>query len=101
MPDPRRHLVLAAFDNLSTLIVSREPFSGDDVARLHDVTAQMGFSILVSPDALEPSEVLQQIMAAPRRTMARSMYRSVTPAPAFPLLIRPSYFRSSSRPTMR
>jgi hypothetical protein len=65
VPDPRRHLVLAAFDNLSTLIVSRAPFSRDDLARLHDITAQMGFSILVSPDAPEPSEVLQQIMAAP------------------------------------
>src|SRR6516164_1891519 len=63
--DPRRHLLLAAFDNLSTLIVSRAPFSPDDLARLHDVTAQLGFSILVSPDAPEPSEALQQIMAAP------------------------------------
>jgi len=65
VPDPRHHLVLAAFDNLSTLIVSRAPFSRNDLARLHDITAQMGFSILVSPDAPESSEVLQQIMAAP------------------------------------
>src|SRR5262249_1576098 len=65
VPDPRRHLVLAAFDNLSTLIVSRAPFSRDDLARLHEVTAEMGFSILVSPDTPEPSEALQQIMAAP------------------------------------
>ena len=50
VPDPRHHLVLAAFNNLSTLIVSRAPFSRDDLARLRDVTAQMGFSILVSPD---------------------------------------------------
>ena len=64
VPNPRRHLVLVAFDNLSTLIVSRAPFSRDDLARLHDVTSQMGFSILVSPDAPEASEVLQQIMAA-------------------------------------
>ena len=63
--DPRRHLMLAAFGNLSTLIVSRAPFSPDDLARLHDVTAQLGFSILVSPNAPEPSEALQQIMAAP------------------------------------
>ena len=32
--------------------------------------------------------------------MAHSMYRSVTRAPASPLPIRPSCFRSSSRPTM-
>ena len=31
VPDPRRHLVLAAFDNLSTLIVSRSPFTRDDL----------------------------------------------------------------------
>src|SRR5262249_33500734 len=63
--DPRQHLVLAAFDNLSTLIVGRAPFSPEDLARLRDITAQMGFSILVSPDAPAASDVLQQIMAAP------------------------------------
>jgi hypothetical protein len=63
--DPRQHLVLAAFDNLSTLIVGRAPFSPEDLTRLRDVTAQMGFSILVSPDAPAASEVLQEIMAAP------------------------------------
>jgi hypothetical protein len=65
VPDPQRHLFLAAFDNLSTLIVSRAPFSPEDLAKLHDVTGQMGFSILVSPDAPAASDVLQQIMTAP------------------------------------
>ena len=36
----------------------------------------------------------------PRRTMAHSMSRSVTPVLVSPLPIRPGYFRSSSRPTM-
>ena len=92
VPDPRHHLVLAAFDNLSTLIVSRAPFSRNDLARLHDITAQMGFSILVSPDAPESSEVLQQIMAAPDvaalQALAAKFHLDVSP----PTDDRPFFF---------
>jgi hypothetical protein len=63
--DPAQHLFLASFANLSTLIVGRAPFSAQDLARLRDVSNQLGFSILVSPGAPAASEALRQIMQAP------------------------------------
>jgi hypothetical protein len=63
--DPAQHLFLASFANLSTLIVSRAPFSPQDLACLRDASNRLGFTILVSPGAPAAFEVLQQIMQVP------------------------------------
>src|SRR5262249_48118752 len=62
--DPSGHLFLASLDNLSTLIVSRAPFSPEDLALLHDTSRRLGYAVLVSPRAQPTSEVLRGIMQA-------------------------------------
>jgi hypothetical protein len=63
--DPAGHLFLASLNNLSTLIVSRTPFSPEDLARLQGVSQRLGYTVLVSPDVQPVSEVLRGIMQAP------------------------------------
>ncbi len=62
--DPSGHLFLAALENLSTLIVSRAPFAPADMARLHDVSERLGFTVLASPIVEPSSDVLRGIMQA-------------------------------------
>jgi len=61
---PEAHLFLAGSLNLATLIVSAAPLSADELARLRARTDQLGFHVLVSPDAPDASPVLRQIVVA-------------------------------------
>jgi hypothetical protein len=63
--DPSRHLFLASIRNLSTLVVSRAPFSPEDLARLHETCRELGFTVLASPSTPPASDVLRGIMQAP------------------------------------
>jgi hypothetical protein len=58
-------LFLASIKNLSTLIVSRAPFSPEDLARLHETCRELGFMVLASPSTPPASDVLRGIMQAP------------------------------------
>lgn len=62
--DPSGHLFLASLDKLSTLVVSRAPFSPEDLALLHDASRRLGYTVLVSPLAPPTSEVLRGVMQA-------------------------------------
>ena len=62
--DPSGHLFLASINNISTLIVSRAPFSREDLARLEEACRELEFTVLVSPSTLPESEVLRGIMQA-------------------------------------
>jgi hypothetical protein len=71
--DPAGHLFLASLNNLSTLIVGRTPFSPEDLARLHDISQRLGYTVLVSPDVQPKSEVLRGIMQAPDLAALRAL----------------------------
>jgi len=65
--NPRKHLFLAATEHgftLATLIVSRAPFSADDLAALTATAARLGFSVVVSPQSPVTSPVISEIVAA-------------------------------------
>ncbi|MDB5398402.1 MAG: hypothetical protein JWQ55_420 [Rhodopila sp.] len=66
---PEAHLFLAGSWNLATLIVSAAPLSADELARLRARTDELGFHVLVIPDAPAASPVLQQIVIADRQAM--------------------------------
>jgi hypothetical protein len=68
VPAPQNHLFLASSGHLATLIVGRAPLSRQDVARLRESTARLGFSILVGPDLPAASPALKAIMDAPDAT---------------------------------
>jgi hypothetical protein len=71
--DPSDHLFLVSLNNLSTLIVGRAPFSREDLSRLHDVSRQLGFTVLASPLAPPASAVLRGIMQAPDLAALRAL----------------------------
>jgi hypothetical protein len=62
--DPRQHLFLVARDSLSTLIVSRRPFTAEELATLTATAARLKFQVIVSPLAPVTSAVLSQIVDA-------------------------------------
>jgi hypothetical protein len=70
---PSGHLFLASLNNLSTLIVGRAPFSREDLTRLHDISQQLGYTVLASPLAPPGSEVLRGIMQAPDLAALRAL----------------------------
>jgi hypothetical protein len=60
--DPREHIFLAAVDDLATLIVSRAPFTPEELATLTAIANRLHFTILVSPQSPTGSPVLSDIM---------------------------------------
>jgi hypothetical protein len=62
--NPRDHIFLAGVDNLATLIVTRAPFTPEDLATLTATAKRLQFTILVSPQSPIKSPILSQIMAA-------------------------------------
>lgn len=46
---PRRHLILAQAGAVATLLVGRDPFTPDDIARVRAAAATYGFKVLVAP----------------------------------------------------
>ena len=61
---PEAHLFLAATSHLATLIVSKSPFSADDVAILRARATALKFTVLISPDQPAASPVLQRVLDA-------------------------------------
>jgi hypothetical protein len=55
--DPRSHILLATTQigaggyGVGTILVSREPFTADDIARLRKLTADLQFNLMLAPDA--------------------------------------------------
>ena len=63
--DPSRHIFLAGIGNLSTLVLSRAPFTLEEVGKLRAATGRLRYSILVSPDASASFDLLREILDAP------------------------------------
>lgn len=60
--DVRQHIFLAASGDIATLVVSRSPFSADNVALLNQVAADKQYHVLLSPGREPASPVLQHIV---------------------------------------
>ena len=65
--EPERHIYLATSRFIATLIVSRQPFSLEDLKALEDAVAFYDFNVLVSPTVESDSEVLRTIVTARTR----------------------------------
>ena len=89
---PRAQLILAQSGAVSTLLVGRDPFSADDIARANGAAAKYGFKILVAPGAPDDSPMVARILDAPDR----AALDAVTLGPAFdlrpPIDDRPFFF---------
>lgn len=55
---PGRHLLLGAHDQVATLLVSRQPFSADDIAAFKAMVAERGFELLLAPGEPTTEKIL-------------------------------------------
>ena len=62
--DVRPYLFVASAGNIATLVLSKSPFTSDQLHVLHDAVRDGGFTELISPDRTAESSLLQQIVAS-------------------------------------
>jgi hypothetical protein len=62
--DPESHLALIANENLATLILSRQPLTAAELAKLHRLADEMKFTVILAPDARPASPLLSSIVSA-------------------------------------
>ena len=76
--NPREHVFLATTTNLATLIVSRAPFSADELATLAATADRLGFSVAEGPQSPIASPLLSEILAARTPEEATSTARRLS-----------------------
>jgi hypothetical protein len=90
--EPRRHLFLAAARNVATLVVTKSPLSPAALGALKDAATANEFPVLLSPDTVAPSAMLEKIVSATdRNTLDQTttgFYLDLTP----PTDARPFFF---------
>jgi hypothetical protein len=90
--EPRRHLFLAAAGNVATLIVTKSPFSPAALGALKDAAKANEFAVLLSPDTVAPSAMVENIVSATDRSTldqtTTGFYLDLTP----PTDARPFFF---------
>jgi hypothetical protein len=90
--EPRRHLFLATAGNVATLIVTKSPLSPAAFGALKDAAKANEFTVLLSPDTVVPSTILEKIVSATdRRALDQAttgFYLDLTP----PTDARPFFF---------
>src|SRR5688572_26086067 len=64
--DATRHMAIVQYDRVATFLLKKTPFTPDDVRRLQDLSATLGFTILYAPgleathhSAEEPAEMVR------------------------------------------
>ena len=82
--DPRQHIFAATQEDLMTLIVSRRPFSSDELNVLDEAVARYAHQVLVSPVSAAPSSTLNAILTSrsPSELEARTSNLSFDLTPA-------------------
>jgi len=59
--DPSQHLAIVQYDRVATFLLKKQPFTPLDVARLREVSEDLGFSVLYAPLLPPPSSVKDPI----------------------------------------
>ena len=62
--NPSQHLALITTDRIATLLVARQPFGSDDVAKLKQSCANLQFQIVHLPGNLPSMQILREIVTA-------------------------------------
>jgi hypothetical protein len=60
----RPHVVLAASGAVATLLLSNDPFTADDLARIHGAANMLGFQLLVVPGDPDANPAISRILDA-------------------------------------
>jgi hypothetical protein len=59
--DARSHLFVASASNIATLVLSKAPFTEEQLRVLNNTVQDGGFTVLLAPDHLPQSDLLRQI----------------------------------------
>jgi hypothetical protein len=59
--DVRPHLFVARASNIATLVLSKAPFTGEQLRVLHNAVQDGGFTVLLAPDSPPESGLLRQV----------------------------------------
>lgn len=62
--DPSRHLAMATIHNISTLIVSRDPLSMEDIKNLKQVCKKLQYNLVFLPGMTPENAILQKIISS-------------------------------------
>ena len=62
--DPRRHVFVARASLIATLVLSKDPFTDQQLQTLREAAQRLGFGVLVDPDAEPESAVLRGMVHA-------------------------------------
>ena len=62
--NPSRHIAMATAGKISTLLLSKRPFTDRDIAALKQVTSELRYSLVISPDELPHNAILGKIVSA-------------------------------------
>ncbi len=65
--DARQQMFVASADYMATLVLSKTPFTPEQLRILHDTVQKLGFKVLLAPDQPAQSPFLQAIVASPDR----------------------------------
>lgn len=65
VPDPARHLALVTTGHISTLLVSKRPFTAQDIARISETCDKYQFWAAALPGRPPTAPVLREILSAP------------------------------------
>ena len=82
--NPGDHVALITTDILSTLLISRSPFSEADIKALDEASAELGFATTILPGRRAEHAWLRDLVAANSLELASPgevTYLGVTPAP--------------------
>jgi hypothetical protein len=94
--DPSRNIVLISSGTVATILVSNEPFSEQDLRKLHSITEQMKFRILFHPG--EPSQIPELRSVASMHTLEElRLLRHTTDFDYSPVFDSSPYFFSVVR----
>jgi spermidine synthase len=65
--DVRQHIFVASAEYMATLVLSKSPFTPEQLRILHDTVQNLGFNVLLAPDQPTQSPLLREIVESPNR----------------------------------
>jgi hypothetical protein len=89
---PRRHVFVANAASIATLVLSKRPFTDEQLRILRDTAGGLGFQVLVDPDVEPSSAVLRAIVAAPDFRSLQAAAATATLDLTVPTDNRPFFF---------
>jgi spermidine synthase len=62
--NPSHHIAMATSEHLSTLLISKQPFSNQDIAKLKKVSSDLQFDLVILPNVKSYNTVLRDIVSS-------------------------------------